>query len=266
MKFGIVLFMALFALSANAEELSWQVALNGDHRSAQNRARDEYRHPMQTLQFFGLKFGMTIVEVSPGGGWYTEILAPLMKGNGRYYAAHYSLNAPGAYYRSSLGKYLQKMSEINELYEEVIITQLLPPSEMAIAPPESVDLIVTFRNVHNWIEEDTGVLTMSAVFAALKPGGVFGVVQHRAKPDADVASMKESGYVTERLVMDMADAAGFVFAGSSAVNDNPKDTADHPEGVWTLPPALRLEETDRQKYLAIGESDRMTLKFIKPGR
>lgn len=264
MKFSIVLFIALFVLPVQAEDLSWEAALTGDNRSADNRARDDSRHPQQTLTYFGLTAGMTVAEIAPGGGWYTEILAPLMKDNGKYYAAHYSANGPGGYYRKSLGKYLQKLGENNDVYGAVIVTALQPPSQTSIAPPGSVDLVVAFRNVHSWMRADSAEQTLAAIYGALKPGGTFGVVQHRAKAGASIESMKKSGYVTERHVMALAETAGFIFAGSSDINANPKDTADHPAGVWTLPPGLRLKEKDREKYLAIGESDRMTLKFIKP--
>jgi predicted methyltransferase len=264
MKYSIVLFMALLALPAQAADLPWESALNGDNRSATNKARDTYRHPQQTLEFFGLAGGMTVVEIAPGGGWYTEILAPLLKDNGKYYAAHYSANGPGGYYRASLGRYLQKLGDNNDAYKGVIVTTLQPPTDTTIAPAGSADLVVAFRNVHSWMRAGSADETLAAIYAALKPGGLFGVVQHRAKEGADIESMKKSGYVTERQVMALAEAAGFVLAGRSEINANPKDAANHPEGVWTLPPSLRLKEKDRAKYLAIGESDRMTLKFIKP--
>jgi predicted methyltransferase len=264
MKYSIVLFMALLVLPAQAAELSWEAALISDNRSASNKARDAYRHPQQTLEFFGLTAGMTVVEIAPGGGWYTEILAPLLKDNGKYYAAHYSANGPGGYYRASLGRYLQKLGDNNDAYQGVIVTTLQPPTETTIAPAGSADLVVAFRNVHSWMRAGSAEQTLAAIYAALKPGGMFGVVQHRAKKGADIESMKKSGYVTERQVMALAEAAGFVLAGRSEINANPKDTANHPEGVWTLPPSLRLKEKDQAKYIAIGESDRMTLKFIKP--
>jgi len=263
-KYSIVFLLALFVLPVQAQELPWQTAINGDHRSAQNKARDEFRHPRETLVFFGLEAGMTLVEIAPGGGWYTEILAPLLKDNGQYYAAHYSANGPGGYYRKSLGHYLQKLGENDELYSDVVVTTLQPPGETVIAPAGSADIVVAFRNVHSWLRAGSTEQTMATIYSALKPGGIFGVVQHRAKAGTDMETMKKSGYVTERQLMDMADAAGFVLAGSSEINANPRDIANHPAGVWTLPPSLRLKEKDRAKYSAIGESDRMTLKFIKP--
>jgi len=257
------MLLTVFMLPAHAE-LDWQAALNGENRAVENKARDSYRHPVETLQFFGLQEGMTVVEISPGGGWYTEILAPLMNDKGTLYAAHAGLNAPGSYYRNSLGKYLQKLAAEPDVYGSVIITQLQPPRETAIAPPGSADMVVAFRNVHSWMRADSAEAVLNAIFAALKPGGVFGLVQHRAGPDTSIEAMKKSGYVSQAHVLALASAAGFELAAESDINANPKDSADHPEGVWTLPPALRLGEKDRKKYLAIGESDRMTLKFVKP--
>jgi predicted methyltransferase len=263
MKYAIALLLAVIVLPAQAG-LDYPAALQGDNRSAENKARDSFRHPVETLQFFGLQAGMTVVEISPGGGWYTEVLAPLMKDKGILYAAHFGMNAPGAYYRNSLGKYLQKLAAAPDVYGSVVVTQLQPPELTAIAPAGSADMVVAFRNVHSWMRADSAQETLVAIYAALKPGGVFGLVQHRAKAGTSIEAMKKSGYVTQDHVLELAVAAGFELAGQSDLNANPKDGADHPEGVWTLPPALRLGEVDKKKYLAIGESDRMTLKFVKP--
>lgn len=263
MKYGIALLLLLASLGARAD-FDWAAALEGDQRSEANRARDEYRNPRETLSFFGLAPGMTVLEVSPGGGWYTEVLAPLMKDNGTYYAAHASLNPGNAYYRNSLGKFLQKLAADDALYGDVVVTQLQPPRAVEAAPAGSVDLAVAFRNVHSWMRGGTLEDTLAAIHRALKPGGRFGLVQHRAKPGTPVAEMKESGYVTEQYVIDAARAAGFELLEKSEINANPGDSADHPEGVWTLPPSLRGDEADRERYLAIGESDRMTLLFARP--
>jgi predicted methyltransferase len=263
MKYPIAILLAFFVLTAQAD-MPWSVALDGDQRSEANKARDTYRHPRETLEFFGLKEGMTVLEVGPGGGWYTEILAPLILDKGTLYAAHYALNAPNAYYRNSLGKFLQKMAAHPELYDHLIITQLQPPGEVTAAPEGTVDLAVAFRNVHSWLRGESAEQTLAAIYGALKPGGVFGLVQHRAKPGTSVEDMAKSGYVTEEQVLALASSAGFKLLDRSEINANPADTADHPEGVWSLPPALRLGDQDREKYLAIGESDRMTLKFVKP--
>jgi predicted methyltransferase len=263
MKYPIALLLAFFMLPAQAE-IPWSLALDGEQRSEANKARDIYRHPRETLEFFGITEAMTVLEISPGGGWYTEILAPIVNGKGTLYAAHYALNGPDAYYRNSLGKFLQKMATNPELYDPLIITQLQPPMQTTAAPDGTADLALAFRNVHSWMEADSAEQTLGAIYKALKPGGVFGLVQHRAKPGTSADDMIKTGYVTEKQVLALVSRAGFELVDESEINANPNDTANHPEGVWTLPPALDLGDKDREKYLAIGESDRMTLKFIKP--
>jgi len=263
MKYLAIVVASMLALPAHAE-LDWDAALGGDHRAEANSVRDDSRHPRETLEFFGLEEGMTVVELAPGGGWYTEVFAPLLKDNGTYYAAHHGLNSPGSYYRNSLGKYLQKLASDADLYGDVIVTQMQPPALVEVAPAGTADLVVGFRNVHSWMRGDVLDGVLGAAYAALKPGGKLGIVQHRAKPGTSVDDMKKSGYVTEEFVVAAVEKAGFKLAASSDVNANPKDTADHPRGVWSLPPALRDEQGDREKYLAIGESDRMTLLFVKP--
>lgn len=265
MKFLFPLLVALFLLPARAALAApdYDAALAGEHRSEANRARDSWRHPAETLAFFGLEPGMTVVELSPGGGWYTEVLAPLLKEEGTLYAAHFDVNG-SAYGRRSLGGFLGKLGANNDVYGEVIVSTLAPPTTFAIAPAGSADLVLAFRNVHSWLRGGALDPVFAAAFEALKPGGVFGVVQHRAPEGRSLDAMKNTGYVTEATVIAAAEAAGFELAGRSEINANPKDSADHPEGVWTLPPTLALGDQDRDRYSAIGESDRMTLKFVKP--
>jgi len=239
-------------------------ALAGDHRSAANRARDVYRHPKETLLFFGLAPGMHVVEVWPGGGWYTEVLAPVLRDRGRYYAAHFPVEADHRYYRNAREQYAKKLAQRSDVYDRVVVTELLPPAARAPAPAGSVDLVLTFRNVHNWAEAGFDDAMFSTFFATLRPGGVLGVVEHRAKEGTSRRDMIRTGYMTEAYVIELAVKAGFRLAERSEVNANPRDTRDHPRGVWTLPPTLRMGEEDREKYLAIGESDRMTLRFLKP--
>jgi predicted methyltransferase len=260
----LILVAALLCVGQVHAALDWDTALNGAQRSEKNKQRDQYRNPRATLEFFGLREDMSVVEISPGGGWYTEILTPLVREKGKLYAAHYSLNGPSPYYRKSLGKFLTKLGEGKSFYQEVIVTQLQPPFIAEPAPAGSADLVLTFRNVHNWINSETVVAVLAAAYKALKPGGVLGVVEHRAVPGTSVLALAESGYVLQKQTIDLVEAAGFKLAASSEINANPLDTTDHPEGVWTLPPGLRLGEVNREQYLAIGESDRMTLKFIKP--
>ena len=252
----------VLALPASAE-LDWGTALNGEHRSTGNTARDVYRHPRETLEFFGISEDMTVVELAPGGGWYTEILAPLLHERGEYYAAHYGMNGR-SYYRRALGAYLQKLGENDDVYGNVTVTTLMPTESVLIAPGGTADMVLAFRNVHSWMRGEMLPETFATAYAALKPGGVFGVVQHRARDNRSVEQMKESGYVTEALVIETAEAAGFQLAARSEINANPGDSADYAGGVWELPPGLRGDESTRAQRLAIGESDRMTLKFVKP--
>lgn len=238
--------------------------ITADHRVAANIERNEFRNPVETLQFFGLESGMTVVEVLPGAGWYTEILAPFLKDNGTYYAAHFSPNASLSYQPPAVERFRQMLLNNQEIYDETIVTHLNPPAETEIAPAGSADLVLTFRNVHNWIMAGTQEDHFNAFYTALKPGGVLGVVEHRAPEGSGMEVMETTGYVTQDYTIELAEAAGFEFVESSEINANPRDTADHPSGVWTLPPTLRLGDEDREKYVEIGESDRMTLKFRKP--
>jgi predicted methyltransferase len=267
------LLVAVLLCAASAGVLaqgpSLQEVLAQPHRPAENRARDVYRHPLETLTFFGLKADQHVVEIWPGRGWYAEILAPFLLASGRYTAAGFVTDPQKGVekYRLDSARKLQARFDAQpEIYGKPLVTQLGPPDEWTAAPAGSADLVLTFRNVHNWLGDDSAAKMFAAFHAALKPGGVLGVVEHRAKPGTPIEKMKTSGYVTEALVIELATAAGFELEARSEINANPRDTTDHPEGVWTLPPSLRLGDKDREKYLAIGESDRMTLRFRKPGR
>lgn len=242
-------------------------AMSGEHRSAENKARDKYRHPKETLAFFGFRSDMTVVEIWPGGGWYTEILAPALKENGKLYAVQYSVNPQYSYQRRYFGAFLTKAGESPDVFRDVIVTAMDFPYQLNIAPSGAADLVVTFRNAHNWVSSGyhkaSAQLAFQAMFDVLKPGGVLGIVDHRW-PDAENEDPHaEDGYISEERLIAFAEEAGFEFAGRSDVNRNAKDTHDHPEGVWTLPPSFALDEQDREKYLAIGESDRLTIKFVK---
>ncbi|MEO7066128.1 MAG: methyltransferase [Rhodanobacter sp.] len=236
--------------------------LAGNQRSATNRARDVYRHPKATLQFFGIRPDQTVIEIAPGGGWYSEILAPLLHNNGRYIAA---VAAPAAAKAGSQSDSpLQKKFAADPAHYENAQWLQFQAKAPVLGKPDSADRVLTFRNVHNWIAADTAPAMFKAFFAVLRPGGVLGVVEHRADEPTSLASMKQSGYVSTAYVVKLATEAGFVADGSSEINANPKDTKNYPKGVWTLPPTLELGAQNRSKYLAIGESDRMTLRFIKP--
>ncbi len=261
-KFTFLISALALTSLANAE-LNWDTALTGAHRSEGNAARNAARHPKETLEFFGLASGMTVMEVAPGGGWYTEVLAVLLRDQGTYLAAHGTPNG-GAYTRRSLGGFLRKLGENNDVYGDVVVTELQPPAALVPAEPGTVDLAVAFRNVHSWMRADQVETYFSAIFDAVKPGGVFGLVQHRAKPGTPLDVMRKTAYVTEEQVIEYAELAGFELDARSEINANSRDTKDYPGGVWTLPPSLSGDEADREKYLAIGESDRMTLRFRKP--
>jgi predicted methyltransferase len=236
-------------------------AINGEHRSDKNKLRDQYRHPHQTLEFFGFNDKMTVVEITPGGGWYTEILAPALKGSGKLYGAHYPDTGEDNYYSNSR-KRLEKKLASSAIFSEVALTDFTPKKASELAPKGTADLVLTFRNLHNWGEEGMAQVFKDA-HAALKKGGVLGVVEHQMPQTQNWKENKRSGYVPKSLVVKYAKAAGFTLAAASDINANSKDTANHPQGVWTLPPSLALENKDKEKYLAIGESDRMTLKFVK---
>jgi predicted methyltransferase len=260
--------LAVAVPAAASEDPALRAAIAGSHRTPGFVARDGARHPYETLSFFGIRPDMTVIEIWPGGGWYTEILAPYLRERGRLYAAHFSADAELKYFRELRGSFLHKLAAAPTLYDKVEVTEFDPPRAVAIAPPGSADLVLTFRNVHNWTMRGGGEARTLAAFAAfhraLKPGGVLGVVDHRLPADRPLAAQEESGYLREDFVIAVAERAGFVLAARSELNANPRDGADHPQGVWSLPPVLRGGEADRERYLAIGESDRMTLKFIKP--
>lgn len=240
-----------------------RAAVDGPKRSPANRARDGARHPLETLAFFGIRPDATVIEIAPGGGWYTEILAPYLHDHGRLYAAHEPAGGTPGQQRARAA-FRDKLAREPKVYGRVVLGTLPTAAFTDIRPPGGADAVLTFRNIHNWIEDGHFDESLRAFFDVLKPGGVLGVEEHRAAPGIPLGRVIASGYVPQDLVIERAKAAGFEFAGSSEVNANPRDTKDHANGVWSLPPTLRGGEVDRAKYLAIGESDRMTLKFVKP--
>ncbi len=254
--------VAVAAVASPAMAGPFDAAIAGAHRSEANKARDAYRHPAQTLAFFGIKPGMTVVEISPSGGWYTEILAPGLGPKGTLYAAH---NNPAASERAAAGvqKFKDKLAASPAVYGNVKVTAF-GKGASDIAPAGTADAVVSFRNVHNWYMGDFAPEAFKTFFTALKPGGTLGIVEHRLPETAADAIMKERGYNYPCYVWAMAEAAGFKYVGSSEINANAKDTKDYPKGVWTLPPNYAEGDKDKAKYAAIGESDRMTMKFVKP--
>jgi predicted methyltransferase len=242
-------------------------ALAGTHRAEGNAARDVYRHPKETLLFFGLTPEMTVVEIWPGGGWYTEVIAPVVRGSGTFYAAHFYVDEKSQKYMGAARDNFQKKLAVTPaVYDQVKMSAFSAPQQIAIAPAGTADLVLTFRNVHNWTAAKADEAAFRAFYAALKPGGTLGVVEHRAKEGATLEQMIKTGYMTEAYVISLAEKAGFKLAARSEINANAKDTKDYAAGVWTLPPTYRLGDKEHEKYAAIGESDRMTLKFVKPGK
>jgi predicted methyltransferase len=250
--------------SRQTTSLKLDELIAGPQRAAPNRARDVYRHPKETLLFFGLRPEMSVIEIWPDpSGWYTEIIAPLVRENGKYYAAVLDAAPGNAAQEKRVSDFKQKLAENPALYDKVLITSLYEDGRDMV-PPGTVDMVVTFRNVHNWMGRDDASKVFGAMFKALKPGGVLGVVEHRGNPAVPQDPQAKSGYVNEQYAIDLIQAAGFRLVAKSEINANDRDTKDYEQGVWTLPPVYRLGDKDREKYAAIGESDRFTLKFIKP--
>lgn len=240
-----------------------QAAVNSSYRTIDNTKRDQYRHPLETLKFFGLQPNMTVVEITPGAGWYTEILAPFLASNGQYIGAIPPVNGSSSQNEGN-ARVIAWLKSHKEFGGHETIVDFRPPSSLELASEGTADMVVTFRNVHNWIAGGNEDAVFAAFFKALKPGGVLGVEEHRANPKSKRDPKASSGYVLEKDVIALAKKAGFRLEAKSEINANKNDTKDYTEGVWTLPPSLHLKDKDREKYLAIGESDRMTLKFIKP--
>ncbi|HEY1722809.1 MAG TPA: methyltransferase [Magnetospirillaceae bacterium] len=261
-----VLFLAGAVAPALADDdptAALKTAIDGPARTPANKARDAARHPLQELTFFGLRPDMTVVEIWPGGGWWTEILAPYLKDHGTYYVAQVDRNKLGAGGIKGYDAFTAKLKADPAVYGKVNVTTLWG-DKFAIAPANSVDLIVTFRNLHNWMEQGTADETLNTFYKALKPGGMLGIDDHRGRTDKHQDPTAADGYVRQDYAIALAEKAGFQWVGSSEMNANPRDTKDYPAGVWTLPPTLRLGDKDKEKYLAIGESDVFTLLFMKP--
>jgi predicted methyltransferase len=271
---GIAALACLAALAASASDApvtdaatlaTLDKVLAGEHRSDANRARDQYRHPKETLQFFGFRQDMTVMEVSPGGaGWYTEVLAPALREHGQYIAAGWAPGSTSEYVKTNSKRYADKLAARPDLYDRAKVTALEAPSALKPVPDGSVDMVLTFRNIHGWMGGGSADAMFKAMYAALRPGGILGVTEHRAKTDKPQDPAAASGYVREDYAIELIERAGFKLIGKSELNANPRDTADHPNGVWSLPPTLRGGDVGRDKYLAIGESDRFTLRFRKP--
>jgi predicted methyltransferase len=262
-----VLLMAGCAMTSTRQATAQALEniLADPHRPEADRARDRYRHPKDTLLFFGIRPEMKVLEVWPEPGWYTDIIAPLMRDRGKYYAAVIEPDPGSQYITARLEGYRKKLASDPTLYGNATIVTF-PPHGGDVVPPGSVDMVVTFRNIHNWMAQGTASDAFATMFKALKPGGVLGVVEHRGNPALPQDPKAKSGYVNQEYAIKLIEAQGFRLVGTSEVNANPKDTKDYEQGVWTLPPTYRLGDKDREKYAAIGESDRFTLKFEKPAK
>jgi predicted methyltransferase len=237
-------------------------ALAGEHRSEGNRARDEFRHPKETLTFFGLEPGMTVVELYPGGGWYTEVIAPTLGEDGRLIAAQFEPTAPPGYRPGVVARYEEMLTK--PVYANTEMVTLTDAGRLEGVDDASADMVLTFRNVHNWMSAGTFDAVVAEATRVLKPGGVFGVVEHRADEGVDPQESARRGYVPASYVIERAEAAGLRLEDRSEINANPQDTKDYARGVWELPPTLAGDDADRDARIATGESDRMTLKFVKP--
>ena len=265
LAFAMITAVAASGAYAQAPNAQLNQAVAAPHRSEANRARDQYRHPAETLAFFGVKPSDTVVELWPGGGWYTEILAPYLAERGTLIVA-----APGA---RGLEGTTKRLGANPTVFGKVTATNFPSALGGTGVAPGTADVVLTFRNVHNWRggsqhpeKVDYSADAFREIFAMLKPGGVLGIEDHRLPEGADAEREKSSGYIKVSTIRRLAEQAGFRFAGASEVNANPKDTADWPKGVWTLPPNYAEGDAERAKYQAIGESDRLTLKFVKPKR
>ena len=239
--------------------------LSDPHRSEADRARDRYRHPKDTLLFFGIRPEMSVLEVWPEPGWYTDIIAPLLRDRGKYYAAVIEADPGSQYISARLEGFRNRLAADPTLYGNPTVVTF-PSNGADVVPAGSLDMVVTFRNLHNWMARGTAPQVFATIFKALKPGGVLGLTEHRGNPAVPQDPQAKSGYVNQDYAIQLIEAQGFRLVGASEVNANPKDTKDYEQGVWTLPPTYRLGDKDREKYAEIGESDRFTLKFEKPAK
>jgi predicted methyltransferase len=240
-----------------------QAAVKSKARRPADAERDKYRHPVATLEFFGFKPTMTVLDIGPGEGWYTEILAPALAKSGAYVATTNDPNGPpdlrATFYGQRFRSFLERSSELYGKVQTVVVD----PKAPKLGKEDAFDMVLIMRGVHGMKNSGTLDAWLAEIHRALKPGGVLGIEEHRAPADADPSVSAKKGYVPEKWLIEQVEGSGFKLSGKSEINANPKDTKDYPEGVWTLPPTFRLGEKDRDKYAAIGESDRMTLRFVK---
>lgn len=252
--------------SADCIATSLEKYATGDHRAEGHASRNDQRNPVETLKFFGITPSMTVVEISPGGsGWYTEILAPFLRGSGTLYLGSFDPASESNYSQRNYKKLSEKLAARPDVYDQIKVNVFAPGGKMEAAPEGVADMVLTFRNTHGWARDGHAQAAFENMFSYLKPGGILGVVQHRGNEGEEYDG--STGYLTESAVIEMAEKAGFVLLDKSEINANPRDTKNHPSGVWSLPPVLRVpdDSKDMEPVLkAIGESDRMTLKFMRP--
>ena len=267
-KIALYIAISLSFLTSGCSEASDEKLVNaskGTHRSVENITRNESRHSIETLRFFDLEETMTVMEVWPGrSGWYSEILAPYLRDSGTLYAANFNGNTGVKYFEKAAAQFKNKITTSPEVYDPVKMVDLMPPNDITPVAENSIDLILTFRNLHNWVNNNMAEQMFKVFFNSLKPGGTLGLVAHRGTPEMINFDKGYTGYLAESVAIQLAKNAGLELVGTSEINANPMDTKDYADGVWTLPPNFKRGELDRSKYEAIGESDRMTLKFRKP--
>ena len=263
-KLLLCVFLACVTCSGTtfAKDNDLSAAIAGKHRTPEFVARDNARHPQQELEFFGIKPTMKVIEVTPGGGYWTEILAPYLKDKGMLYTT-VPPRAGGERAIKAAADWQEKLDANRQVFGKVQNVEF-GRGVTDIVPENSVDMVLTFRNLHNWIMGGYAEDAFAAFFKALKPGGILGVEDHRGRNDRPQDPKAASGYVREDYAIELARKVGFKLVAKSELLANPKDTKDYPGGVWTLPPTLRLGEQDKAKYLAIGEADNFVLKFEKP--
>jgi len=257
-------WLASFCFTVPANSLTLSEAAFGEHRSANNIARNNFRNPVQTLGFFQIRKDMTVVELWPGSsGWYTEILAPYLKDEGLLYTLNFDGSTGLDYFERGAKRFEDMLNSNPAMFEKVINMPLMPPKVIPSIQSGRVDLVLTFRNMHNWLMRGMEQDVLSFVYSILKPNGIFGVVAHRSRDDQLGQAGASTGYLGQSFVIDLVESFGFKLVETSGINLNLKDSTDHPKGVWSLPPRLRLGDENKELYAKIGESNRMTLKFVK---
>lgn len=261
--FGFMAMLASLLCPITAGDDHLIELITAPHRDEANIARNQFRNPAETLRFFGIKEDMHVIEITPGGGWYSEILAPYLREKGKYVAAGYDPQSEKSWVEGAIKKFQSKLAAHAEVYDKVG-SAIFMGTNMKLGPANSADMVLTFRNVHNWMGAGTAAASFQKFFEVLKTGGVLGVVEHRGNPQVEQDPSANNGYVNQDYLIKLAENAGFILVGHSEINSNAKDSRDHTNGVWSLPPTLYKAGSQEKAMRAVGESDRATLKFVKP--